>query len=325
MRPTSAKTPKQWLLALLKLAVSIVLLYLLLRSMDTAVVAATLGRLPLLAIAFACALLVLQTLVLAVRWWLVMAAIGVPLKYGKIVPLTYMGVFFNQVLPTSFGGDAVRMWQAHRAGVPTEAAVGSVLLERISGVIGLVVLTTLGVWYMGGSIDNEPLRLVLLATLPLTFLGVSALASLDRMPDRWRRLPVLRDLARLAVDLRRVLFAPATAIPLLLLSILSHALAAGAVYAFAEGLRLDLSVWDCLALFPAVILVTLIPISFAGWGLREGAMVALFAFAGVNADTALALSLAFGVALLTASLPGCAWWLTWRGAALAETAPRPAP
>ena len=106
---------------------------------------------------------------------------------------------------------------------------------------------------------------------------------------------------------------------------LSHALAAGAVYAFATGLQLGLSVWDCLALFPAVILVTLIPISFAGWGIREGAKVALFAFAGLTADTTLALSLAFGVALLAASLPGCAWWLTWRGAALVETAPRPAP
>ena len=54
-------------------------------------------------------------------------------------------------------------------------------------------------------------------------------------------------------------------------------------------------------------------------------MVALFAFAGVNADTALALSLALGVALLATSLPGCAWWLTWRGAASVETASRPAP
>ena len=179
MRPTSARTPKQRLLALLKLAVSILLLYLLLRSMDTAVVAGILGRLPIMAIAFACALLVLQTLVLAVRWWLVMAAIGVPLEYGKVVLLTYMGVFFNQVLPTSFGGDAVRIWEAYRAGVPTEAAVGSVLLERISGVIGLVVLTTLGVWSMGGNIDNQPLRLVVLAMLPLTFLCLPVSASFD--------------------------------------------------------------------------------------------------------------------------------------------------
>jgi uncharacterized membrane protein YbhN (UPF0104 family) len=133
-------------------------------------------------------------------------------------------------------------------------------------------------------------------------------------------LPVLRDLARLAVDSRRVLFAPATAIPLLLLSILSHALTAVAVYTFARGLQLDLSVWDCLALFPAVILVTIIPISFAGWGLREGAMVAFFGFAGVDPDTALALSLAFGVTLLAAALPGGAFWLTWNGARSEQTA-----
>jgi uncharacterized membrane protein YbhN (UPF0104 family) len=217
------------------------------------------------------------------------------------------------------------MWQAYRTGVRPEAAVGGVLLERISGVLGLVILSTLGVWYMGSQIDNQALRLGLLAMLPLGFLGALVLASLDRMPRRWRQLRLLDELVCLAKDSRRVLFAPATALPLLLLSILSHALAAGAVYAFAVGLHLSLSVWDCLALFPPVILVTLIPISFAGWGLREGAMVALFAFAGVNADTALALSLAFGVALLAASLPGCACWLAWRAAPLMESAPRPTP
>ncbi len=311
MRETSVKPLKRRILALLKLAVSVVLLYLLLRSLDTAVVAGILGRLPIVAIAVACALLVLQALVLAVRWWLVMAAIGAPLSCGKIVSLTYMGMFFNQVLPTSFGGDAVRMWQAYRAGSSSEAAVGGVLLERISGVVGLVILSTLGVWYMGPKIDNEVIRLGLLAMLPLTFLGTSVLASLDWMPERCRRLPVFGDLARLAANSRRVLLAPATAIPLLLLSILSHALAAGAVYAFAVGLQLNLSFWDCLALFPAVILVTLIPISFAGWGLREGAMVVLFGFAGVEPDTALALSLAFGATLMASALPGCAFWLTW--------------
>ncbi len=320
MRPTSAKTPKQRLLALLKVAVSILLLYLLLRSMDTAVVAGILGRLPILAIAVACALLVLQTLVLALRWWLVMAAIGVPLKFGMIVPLTYMGVFFNQVLPTSFGGDAVRMWQAYRAGIRPEAAVGGVFLERISGVVGLAILSVLGVWYMGAQIDDQAVRLALLATLPITIAGMAILAFLDRMPDRLRQLPLLKDLARLATDSRRVLFAPVTAVPLLLLSMLSHALAAGAVYAFAQGLQLDLSVWNCLALFPAVGLVTLIPISFAGWGLREGAMVAFFGFAGVDPDTALALSLAFGVALLAAALPGGAFWLTWNRARSEQSA-----
>ncbi|MEE9210881.1 MAG: lysylphosphatidylglycerol synthase transmembrane domain-containing protein [Kiloniellales bacterium] len=325
MQQRLVKAPKKWLLAALKVAVSVVLLALLARSTDLGAIADTLGRLPIAAMVLACALLVAQTLVLGLRWWLVMRAIRAPIGYAKLVPLIFTGIFFNQVLPTSFGGDAVRMWQAHRAGVRPEAAVGGVLLERISGVLGLVILSALGVWYMGSQIDNQALRLGLLAMLPLGFLGALVLASLDRIPDRWRRLRLLDDLARLAKDARCVLFAPGTALPLLLLSILSHALAAAAVYVFASSLHLGLSVWDCLALFPPVILVTLIPISFAGWGLREGAMVALFAFAGVNADTALALSLAFGVALLAASLPGYACWLAWRGPPMLESVPRPSP
>ncbi len=314
MQEKTAKPLKQWLFALLKLAVSIGLLALLLGGLDLATVVAVLGRLPATAIAAGLILMLAQFVVLGLRWWLVMAAIEAPIAFGKALPITFIGGFFNQVLPTSFGGDAVRMWQAHRLGVGGQAAVIGVLLERISGLFGLVLLTALGAAYLGGDINNHAIRLGLLATLPVAVAGVLALAALDRLPERWRRAPPLREAARLARDSRRVFLAPATALPLLLLSMLSHVLAATAIYAFAEGLQLGLPFATCVTLFSAVILVTTIPISFAGWGLREGAMVALFAFAGLSADTALALSLAFGAGYLVASLPGCALWLAWRHA-----------
>ena len=322
MQFNSANSLKQWLVGLLKLAVSIGLLAVLLQNLDMAAVAAVLGRLPAAAIAAGLILMLVQFAVLGLRWWLVMAAIEAPIELGKVLPITFIGVFFNQVLPTSFGGDAVRMWQAHRLGVDGQAAVIGVLLERIGGLFGLVVVTALGVAYLGSDVDNQAIRLGLLATLPLAVAGILALAALDRLPERWRRARPLREAARLARDSRRVFLEPANALPLLLLSMLSHVLAAAAIYAFAEGLQLGLPFATCVALFSAVILVTTIPISFAGWGLREGAMVALFAFAGLGADTALALSLTFGAAYLVASLPGCALWLAWRHAPSTRTASR---
>ncbi len=314
MQENAAKTLKQCLFALLKVAVSIGLLALLLRGMDLATVVAVLGRLPATAIATGLILMLAQFVVLGLRWWLVMAAIEAPIAFGKALPITFIGGFFNQVLPTSFGGDGVRMWHAHRLGIGGQAAVIGVLLERISGLFGLALLTALGAAYLGGDINNYAVRLGLLATLPVAVAGVLALATLDRLPERWRRNSALKEAAQLAQDSRRVFLAPAKALPLLLLSLLSHVLAAGTIYAFAVGLRLGLPFATCVALFSAVILVTTIPISFAGWGLREGAMVALFAFAGLGADTALALSLAFGAGYLVASLPGCALWLVWRHA-----------
>ena len=320
MQSISANPLKQRFFALLKIAVSVGLLALLLPPMPRAAGAAVLGRLPAVAIAAGLVLMLAQISVLGLRWWLVMAAIETPMAFGKILPIIFIGAFFNQVLPTSFGGDAVRIWQVHRLGVGGDAAVIGVLLERLSGLFGLAVVTALGVTYLGSEIDNQAIRLGLLATLPAAVAGILVLASLDRLPARWRRASVLKEATRLARDSRRVFLAPTKALPLLLLSILSHGLAAAAIYAFAEGLQLELPFLTCVVLFSAVILVTAIPISFAGWGLREGAMVTLFAFAGLGADTALALSLAFGAAYLAASLPGCAVWLAWRHAPRAGAA-----
>ena len=75
-----------------------------------------------------------------------------------------------------------------------------------------------------------------------------------------------------------------------------------------------LTVWQCLGLLPAVILITLIPLSFAGWGIREAAIVVMLEYASVTPDLALSLSILFGVALLAASLPGLVLWLSlWPG------------
>ncbi len=320
MQSTSANPLKQRLFALLKLAVSVGLLALLLRTIDMGAVAAVLGRLPATTIAAGLVLMLIQIAVLGLRWWLVMAVIEAPIPFWKALPITFIGVFFNQVLPTSFGGDAVRIWHAYRLGIDGEASVVGVILERISGLFGLAVLTALGAAYLGSEIDNQTLRLGLLATLPAAVAGVLALTALDRLPARWRRAPVLEKATRLARESRRVFLTPATALPLLLLSVLNHGLAAAVIYTFAEGLQLGVPFLTCVALFSAVILVTAIPISFAGWGLREGAMVALFAFAGLDAGTALALSLAFGVLFIAAALPGCAIWLAWRHAPRAGAA-----
>jgi uncharacterized membrane protein YbhN (UPF0104 family) len=304
------ETSKSRLLAAVKIAVSVGLLYLLARGTDLTAVWETVRELPLWAAALAWAILVVQTAIIGLRWWLVMGAIGSPAGLGRTIGLTFVGVFFNQVLPTSFGGDAVRIWRVYRDGARYQTAINGVLLERASGVAGLVVLVALGVAYMGPRIDNSAVQYGLLAVLPLTLFGVAVLATLDRLPNAWRRWRPLQDLVELAGDGRRVFFDLPAGSLLFALSLISHTLAAASIFALARGLGLELALVDSLALVPAVILITLIPLSFAGWGIREGAMVAMLAFAGVSTDAALAVSILFGVALLAASLPGCLVWLT---------------
>ena len=160
--------------------------------------------------------------------------------------------------------------------------------------------------------------------LPLGLCGVALLTAFDRLPAAFHRWRLLASLARLGGDARKLFFTPALASQVFALSVIGHTLSALVVYALATGLQLDLTLWVCLAIVPTVLLATLIPLSFAGWGLREGVMIVMLGYLGTGADAALALSLIFGVTLIIAALPGCLFWLQWREAAPAA-APQPAP
>lgn len=317
-------TKNTWLSAA-KIAVSIALLAAVSRSMDFDGVVSILLRIPVSAVAAAVLLIALQTFVQGARWWLVLSVISGPMPLARVVRLTFVGVFFNQVLPTSVGGDAVRVWQVQRGGVRVQTAIKSVLLERIWGVLVLSFLVAGGLLYLGERIDNAPLRLGLIATLPLGLCGVALMTSFDLLPQAFHKRPLLGSLARLGGDARRLFLAPALASRLFLLSIIGHVLSALVVYTLAAGLRLDLPVWVCLAIVPSVLLATLIPLSFAGWGLREGAMIVLLGYLGTAPDAALAVSLVFGVAMIIAALPGCLFWLQWREASpiSAQQSPEP--
>jgi len=301
----------------LKLAISAGLLFLVARSVDLQVVGALLLGLPFWAGLAAVASLAGIALVSSLRWWLVMRAMGASQPLARLTAVMFVGSFFTQVLPTSVGGDAVRIWQVTRHGIAFRRAFIGVMLERLSGLVALVVMVAGGVAWLGAAIDQPALRLALLASLPALAVLLLVLCLLDRLPaaivlrlGRLRPLgATLELLAAMAVDARRVLLAQPLSLYLLALSALAQVFSALAVLALARGLGLALTPAEALAVVPAIILITFIPLSFAGWGVREGASVIMLGFLGIGADQAVAVSVLFGLGLLIAGLPGCLLWL----------------
>jgi uncharacterized membrane protein YbhN (UPF0104 family) len=139
--------------------------------------------------------------------------------------------------------------------------------------------------------------------------GMLLLTRMDLLPATLRRWAVVRGLATLAADSRRLFLHPRRAGIALAWALVGHANLAVAVYALGLGLGLHVSLLDCLVLVPPVILLTTLPISIAGWGVREMAMVTAFGFVGVPAASGLALSLLFGLVVTASSLPGGVLWL----------------
>jgi len=83
------------------------------------------------------------------------------------------------------------------------------------------------------------------------------------------------------------------------------------VYVLAWSMKLPMTYWQCLIVVPVVFLCISLPISFAGWGVREGAMVYMLGTMGISASNALALSVIFGLlSIVVSSLGGWAWLMT---------------
>ena len=127
--------------------------------------------------------------------------------------------------------------------------------------------------------------------------------SADRLSGRWAsgRLSGVAEFGR---AVRGLLSRPVTAIPIIGVSVVVH-LAAGVTDVADRGQPGAVrGLVDCLVLMPPIVLVAGMPLSIAGWGLREGAMVAVFALVGVPMDGALLMSVLLGLLLLLVSLPG---------------------
>ncbi len=273
-------------------------------------------------LAAAVAVLLLQFPIGARRWLSVLKAIGAPMDFRRVFGIYYIGCFFNLTLPSAVGGDAVRMWKARRAGLSVAAAVNSVMLERVATVFGLVLLVTVLQPLLLRRVEL-PGTWVFPALAGVSLAGILLLTVLDRLPADLRRWRVVRGLATLAHDARSAFLNAGNAGATLAWAILGHVNLSIVVYLLARGLDLGLGVLDCLVLVPPVILITTLPISIAGWGVREGAMVAALGFVGVPASAALVLSLTFGILNVLTSLPGGVVWVASgeRMTAPAEPAP----
>jgi len=294
----------------LKIIVSVTLVGLLMRAVGAGDAVDRMAELRPQWMALAVLLGVVQVALGGLRWRAVLVAIGAPMAWRKMVRFLYIGAFFNQTLPSSVGGDAVRGYLAYRGGLGVGPAVNSVILDRVATVLALAILVAvmtlfgtaavdLGVWFVR----------VAWIVLALAMVGILGLMVMDRLVSRLQRFRLAVGLGVLAGDARRTFLQPLQTTRVMGWSILGHVNLSLIVFVLAKGLGVEVTLIQCLLLFPPVLLAQTLPLSVAGWGVREGAMVALFGLVGVGGDSALAISILYGLVMIIVSLPGAALWL----------------
>lgn len=257
-------------------------------------------------VALAFAISTLQIMLSAWRWQFTAGLIDVPLRFAYALREYYLALLVNQLLPGGVLGDAGR---AHRHATQAQSrgrAWRAVIIERASGqvAVGLLTLTALllsPLWHSALGVGLVT-AVGLSVAVGFILVIVSGLLLRQRFGTWLAQLP--NWCQALARDVKRGLLQRGVW-PRQLLSSLVIVVSYGLVMVCAaRAIGVELPALQVLALTPVLLLAMLIPFSVAGWGLREGVAAGVWALVGLPPAQGVAVSLAYGVLVFLASLPG---------------------
>src|SRR5471030_2149696 len=195
------------LLSTIKILISAALLYFSLRKANFSDLASRIHIESLGWIGLAIAVTFLQIFVGVLRWREVSAECGAPLTTKQAMRYNLIGAFFNQTLPSSIGGDAVRLWLVARGGAGWRAATYSIFVDRAIGLIALAIVIVASLPWSYQLISNPHGRSALLLVDFAALAGGLGFLILGRLPWPWlKRWWATHHLYACSVIANRVIF-----------------------------------------------------------------------------------------------------------------------
>jgi uncharacterized protein (TIRG00374 family) len=246
---------------------------------------------------------------MAWRWQALLASKGIHEPIGWLTKLYFVGYAASQVLPTSIGGDAVRI-AAHarkRPDVKGEAAA-AVLMERVLGSSGTVVLVAVGLVVAVGRYSHIAVLVWLEAAFALALVALLVLLF-SRRANAW--LQARGSTRRLARAFQSVWLAlhgyrekPGVLGAVLGATVLLQAARIMSLWFTGEAVGLDLSPLVYVIMGPLLFLVMMVPFTINGLGVREAFFIAFLGRFDVTADAAFATGFLFYAVTIATSIPG---------------------
>ncbi len=205
------------------------------------------------------------------------------LQYLKLVSLYFIGSFFNTFLPGIIGGDAVKTYYLYRETGEGGLSVAAVFMDRYMGLIALALIAFFGLLTGYSYVKDSEVLWYLLA-----FLGGITLGSFFLWKLNWGRIQFLRSFYAPLMEYKE---RGAIIVHGLALGLIVQGMNILSVYFVSIALGIKIPLIFFLMFIPMITLLSALPISIAGLGIREAGYIMLFPQAGVTPEEALSLSL----------------------------------
>jgi len=294
---------------LVRVGFSGALFWIIVSRIDIGDVKARMMQLSFSAVLLVAFLMGLHVVLSVVRWRTIIAQLDGNSSFRSTFIATLIERFVNQAVPSPFIGDGARAVALIRNGEHARIAAYSIVLDRafaVGGVFGLVTLASplsLSVFKSTG-VNTTVWLITALSLFAVTILLLCPHAVWERL----RKLRLMHFPAGLAMTLRRLLLSPSVVPIVVGTSLVAQTLPVFSFLVISYDLGIDLRLLDAFALVPVIMAASILPISIAGWGVRESAAVFLLGEVGLAASDAVTLSVVFGlVNVATACLGGLVW------------------
>jgi uncharacterized protein (TIRG00374 family) len=279
----------------------------------------------------ALAIYLATTALLAWRWQVLLASKGIHEPLRWLIKLYFIGSAAGQVLPTSIGGDAYRIVEhARRRPTVRGEAAGAVLMERVLGAAGTLLLVAVGLVIAAGRYPDlgffvwiEGISVVVVGLgLLVVFSRRSGAVLETRIFPLGRRLRLERPLNSVYTALHGYRDQPQAVAAVLAITIVVQFVRIMGIWLCGEAVGVDLSPLVYIILGPLLFLVMLIPFTINGLGAREAFFVAFLSRFDVGPDPAFAIGFLFYAVTIVSAAPG-AVILLWQSVRPAPARPSP--
>jgi uncharacterized protein (TIRG00374 family) len=299
---------KAWIMFALRTAVAILLLVWLVGSLPWSVLQASLTRVRYDILMIALVVGTGGIIISAYQWRHLLRTERIQRDLADLIQLYTVGITFNHFLPTGLGGDALKAWYVGGEAKNRTGAVSAGILCRITGFCGMlcVALPVALIWHQFLARELV-ISFILLCLLPGILLGGMLLAAIlvpDVLKARWEHHRLLTPLLRVGEALSASLAQPRSLIIAVGYGALFWIVAVLNCYSYTQALDIEVPLYFLGIAIPFIALLSALPLSINGWGIREYAFVFVFATIQVPTASALLLSLFLNVQYLIFAIIG---------------------
>ena len=296
---------------LLKIIFTFILLYVFLIKVNTSAVFSSISKISFATITCVILIDLAANFLSAYKWHLLVPQHS----YMQILLVGMLGRFYSFVLPGQLVGEAVKAYQLGTKINPREQIAASVVIDKVTGFIGVFVVGIIGLLLSEKKIPGAFLEILITGmTLSLLFLFSLRLNYVKNLLKKFityigklipRINPFLEKINNMLVVWEVYLLRPLFIFYNIVLGCLYQFTGVFMIFLLSRSLNISLNVTDYCWIFAVVSIALLLPLTIAGLGIREGAFVGIMGMMGISNEQALALSFAFlGVQILDALIGG---------------------